>query len=595
MATGAAQLPLTRRFKPIGLAATLAILAPCALPALAADGYRAALIADPLTGLGLPGLGWSLGGNTSLNNSGTVVYSGYASSVTNGLSTAILANTAGTTQVIASGLQAGTTGDSVGWAAAINNAGQVLYGYNRQGVFGGASLLWDKGSVTTYAAYRDGNTFNAPGLAQLGLFSDAGTVVTNYSTQLQVIGPGGTLQRIVQSGAFSVNAQGISADGRHIIGLGNDYGADPKTALVLGGRGDVVVGRQADGATPRPTAARINNNGLGVFTSYRPGSNPGSNLIGVIDANAPQSAVRTLLDAGDGFTQFGASQAGLAINNRNEIAFAAAPVGSPFGQHNVYLTTSAGGAPRLVLAQGDVVDGNGTTFVDVLSSNINSFQLNDRGQISLFARLQRGNQTFEGILRLDPEAGASAGNPLLPAAGAPEAPPPATPPGLPQPVLVRPGWGLIVPAGGFRNRTWLDPEYATGYVYSTGSGGPNFETILVPSPLPGGDASFSLHFAGQSFALQAGQIFNFTDHVAGGVSQFTLLGIDLAEKMDPKDSQGFVAGFTFTGGDGQAFSVQMNPLVAAVPEPAAGWMLLAGVGALATRRHRIRGLVPDAG
>ena len=36
----------------------------------------------------------------------------------------------------------------------------------------------------------------------------------------------------------------------------------------------------------------------------------------------------------------------------------------------------------------------------------------------------------------------------------------------------------------------------------------------MPAPLPGGDASVSLHVAGQSLAQHAWQIFNFTDHVA---------------------------------------------------------------------------------
>jgi len=568
----------------------LALIAPWGAAALGADGYRAITIADSRSGAGLPGAGWSVG-NVSLNNAGVVAYSGFARPSPNELRTGVFIGDGSTFRTIAEGSRINNQpGDSYG-VVAINNRNQVLFGYQSGVVSQDESRLWDNGAVSSFARRTPGIQYAPYALANAGIFSDQNTVALAAAGQLVVIGQGGG---VVETAPRSILGQAgsasISSNGRFAISTGaSSASAGSHTGLMITGRSEILLGTSAIAASPQPRIPQINNHGTGVFISNRAGGGAAGNLLGVVDARAPSGAFRPLLDTDDGFASFGASSAALAINNRNEIVFAARPANGATDDLNVYSVTTAGGAARPVLVRGDPIGTDGTTFERINPSSQNGFKINDRGQIAVLAAVRRGGQVFESIIRIDPEAGVSPGNPLLPPPGSEPAPPPppsALPPTLPGgPVFALPGWRIPIPGtGGPRTPgriTWIDPEFAEGYVYTMSAGGPQIESIVVPAPLPGGDDEFTVHFDGLSFALKAGQQFRFTDHVPGGVLGFTIFGIDVAEQLDPDDPNAFITGLTFGASGTDEFSIAMNPLVAVVPEPAAALLMLLGMPLLA--------------
>lgn len=587
-----------RRRCALALSSTLPSLSLTMLLALAApdvrsaEGYHAVLIADPLSGFGLPSQGWATGIMTSLNNLGTVVYSASAGTFPNEFRTGIFASDGVTMRTIAQGLRVGTGPGEMLEGGAINNAGQVLFGVTTGFYGGSAARLWDDGQVSTFLAFNPAQNFSPSSLSANGQLSDARTVAASSGSQLFALGAGGNGPAVATGHVLGPSGSlGISSSGAYVVSRGFGYSPGNPVGLLVSQRGEVILGSESNASTPRPLTARVNDNGIAAFTSFRTGGGSGGNLLGIVDARAPAAGAYTLLDTSSGLDNFGAGQAGLAISNKNEIVFAAGPAASAgSGLANVYATTTAGGAPRPVLLAGDAVGTDGTTFAGVLNASQNSFQINDRGQVSLYARLQRGNVSFDGIVRVDPEAGVSPGNPLLPVTGSPPAAPPlgGLPP-LATPVIVLPGWSVPGCRRMVGGTCFVDPEFAAGYVYTMSAGGPKFESVLVPAALSGGDAEFTLHFDGQHFDLHAGQRFNFTDHVAGGVDRFTLLGVDVTEQLNPNDPNAFVVGLTFGADNGSEFSVQINPLVVGVPEPGPAWLLLAGVPLLGLRARRGHG------
>lgn len=146
----------------------------------------------------------------------------------------------------------------------------------------------------------------------------------------------------------------------------------------------------------------------------------------------------------------------------------------------------------------------------------------------------------------------------------------------------------------------IDPFVAIGYDYETGAGDPNFQSILVPEV--GGDDSFILRFfdgmAEIETVLMANEQFFFP---LGGVSAFTILGIDPNVGLDPTDVTAFVSQLTFVA-DGQ-FTGSMTPITVFVPdqmalsEPSAALFVLAGAFLIlfrqsaVSRRDTKRGMV----
>jgi hypothetical protein len=134
----------------------------------------------------------------------------------------------------------------------------------------------------------------------------------------------------------------------------------------------------------------------------------------------------------------------------------------------------------------------------------------------------------------------------------------------------------------------IDPAVATGYIYSTGVGNPNFASVSLPNI--GNSGLYSLFlWNGTSWVLDttlaANTLFNFG---ANGVNQFEVLGIDPSLGLDPNNPVAFVTALTFEGaGD---FTGTMTPVtIDAVPEPSTWAMMLlgfAGISFVAYRRKQ---------
>jgi len=132
--------------------------------------------------------------------------------------------------------------------------------------------------------------------------------------------------------------------------------------------------------------------------------------------------------------------------------------------------------------------------------------------------------------------------------------------------------------------TFIDPTIAIGYNYATGAGDPNFASVTLPVL---GNNIYDLTFLGSAglvdTKLNGGSQFFFP---SGGLSAFSVNGIDPSDMLDPSNSQAFVTGLTFvSAGD---FSGTMTPVttVVAAPEPATISIMVGGLVGLAMRRRR---------
>lgn len=129
--------------------------------------------------------------------------------------------------------------------------------------------------------------------------------------------------------------------------------------------------------------------------------------------------------------------------------------------------------------------------------------------------------------------------------------------------------------------TFIDPAVAVGYHYGIGATGPNFQSVLLPNI---GDGVYTLAYTDGSGAhslsvLHDQQVF----FSSGGVSNFTVTGIEASANLDPGNPTAFVTGLTFAGAG--AFTGTMTALTLAVPEPQTYSLMLAGLGLLALRRR----------
>lgn len=136
---------------------------------------------------------------------------------------------------------------------------------------------------------------------------------------------------------------------------------------------------------------------------------------------------------------------------------------------------------------------------------------------------------------------------------------------------------------------YIDPVVAVGYDYQIGDDDPNFRSVILPSGI--GDGLYDLWlWDGSGWWLVA------HDWMAGlaydfgllGVDRFRVTGIEVGAGLDPGDTTAFVTGVSFTG-DGR-FTGTQTPITQEVPEPPAGALLFAGLGALVLlRRRRLNG------
>jgi hypothetical protein len=135
--------------------------------------------------------------------------------------------------------------------------------------------------------------------------------------------------------------------------------------------------------------------------------------------------------------------------------------------------------------------------------------------------------------------------------------------------------------------TFIDPKIAVGYNYAIGTGNPNFASVILPN-VGGGHFDLSFLQGGKLITdpLNAGIQFFFT----GGISAFTVTGIDPSAKLDPSDATAFITGLTFVSQG--AFTGTMTPITtntSAVPEPSTWAMMIlgfTGIGFMTYRRRK---------
>ena len=138
------------------------------------------------------------------------------------------------------------------------------------------------------------------------------------------------------------------------------------------------------------------------------------------------------------------------------------------------------------------------------------------------------------------------------------------------------------------NQTYyLDPLVAVGYVFETGVGDPNFQSVLLPADI--GDGKYDIYgydALGNPILLAhdwlGGVVFDFG---LGGRNKFEVLGIETSAGLDPNSTTAFITGMTFTGA-GQFTGTQTPVTEIVAPEPASLAVFLSGLGVLGVLRRR---------
>jgi Thrombospondin type 3 repeat len=198
------------------------------------------------------------------------------------------------------------------------------------------------------------------------------------------------------------------------------------------------------------------------------------------------------------------------------------------------------------------VSNDGASFSGIQQGGVSPQSINDKGQFVFYARIQRGTASTIAVIQADPLPGVSPGNPIMPALG------------VPQPTR---GWRFVLacnPAAlclRSSPRRYIDPPLAVGYTFQVEAPAPNIASVYIPAPLANGDSTFQVEFNGQSAPLHAGEAFDFTALVPGGVSTFRITGIDTSESLDPTNPAAFVTGLTFNADTTSDVSVTMVPII----------------------------------
>jgi hypothetical protein len=169
--------------------------------------------------------------------------------------------------------------------------------------------------------------------------------------------------------------------------------------------------------------------------------------------------------------------------------------------------------------------------------------------------------------------------------------PPGSTPGNPiLPVIQDGSWLFNFNVGPNSGRVWIDPVVAIGYNYIVDSG-PAIRTIVLPAGI--GDGIYDLWlfdsltgtYVNSGIHITGGTVYDFG---VGGVTNFSIRGIEVGAGLDPANTAAFVSGLTFEGFG--TVGMRMVPLSvntgAGVPEPSA--LVLLGVGLCALRFTRRR-------
>jgi hypothetical protein len=262
-----------------------------------------------------------------------------------------------------------------------------------------------------------------------------------------------------------------------------------------------------------------------------------------------------------------ASTKGPSINNFNRTSFTAqtdASPGTSFG--GIYIGDASGDQARLAV-EGTVTLSDGSRFVSAGYANDQTVHgansLNDRGEIAFtgIGQLYDSNGVQVpgseiALIVARPDPGMEPGNPIIP---------------QPEDAIPGGGWrfpgerfpGQAVGGGGTSSsRVWIDPPLAVGYDFAIDDAyAGSLTSVLLPIPLPGGDADFIVEANGETAALQAGTVLKFAEMTASPVRQFRISDIAQTEALDPNDPTAFVTGVTFSDDTAENVVLTMVPVV----------------------------------
>jgi hypothetical protein len=433
----------------------------------------------------------------------------------------------------------------------LNNLGQVAFTKSVAGDSKAQAHVWDSGSTFPLIAECIGpncllNWSSESGLSdntriagrlsspsRLGIYEPLNKAVALTTALNNYYSMDATISR---NGRFAGGAQANTALGTSVWVL------DPTP---LNGFAEFVIGPDLNAANiDGHSTVSMNNWGNAAFitTNFRVPA-PYSSLVGVVGSYAGWSGVQKVYEGARTWGQ-------PALNNLNQVAFR--PFQAPIGSPAMVVGDVSGRPPTPVVYTNETIDAEGRRFQMVSQYGVHPHAMNDRGQIAFSGRIIEGSNTvLFAMLRADPKPGVSPGTPILP------------------------GPGDALPSGGWRMRTcswafttspdrstcFVDPPVAVGYTFGVSGSDARFETVSIPAPLPNGDRDFMVEFAGFELPLRAGERFDFTGFVAGGVETFRITGIDIAEALDPEDKRAFVAGLTFVGTYSDDVRLTMVPII----------------------------------
>lgn len=374
----------------------------------------------------------------------------------------------------------------------------------------------------------------------------------------------------------------LSHDGRQVALLRWNFSLGLHDGLYA--RNPSAQGLTALDASFADAQLAVNNQGLVAL--HKGAAIPWLGLM----VGAPGQQRAEMLADGQRFASIGdgASSGGVALNNKSEVAFNADPLGDGLDR-NVYTVQAGVGQVLTVVERGQEV-APGLTFVQAMGGALRPYAINDQGQLAFVAHLSAdgGHTSFTALLRADPLEGVSPGNPIKGPCGDVF---PSNRRCLPPPPDFAPrvrfvDFKFARPRTRAAEALDAPAEVLVGMDFQMESVDTRFHEFLVPAALAQGDASFELLFEGQRFAVAAGELFDFSAHVAGGVSAFRLAGIDPQEGLDPEDPQAFVLGLSYLGANANTPEFRFAALTApAVPEPAPWALLALGMAGLAMRRY----------